>query len=273
MNARRLPLTLPGRAAIVTGAASGIGLALARALAARGVDLALADIDAGRLEAVQAELAQSGRRVVSRVVDVSDDEDVRAAAAAFDVALGPIHLLFNNAGIDMSGTLESLALRDWQTAFGVNVFGVVHGLQHFLPLLRRHGERAHVINTASGAGFWVNREVSMGAYAATKYAVVAVTEALEQELAGTPVGVSLLCPGPVATPIAERSAKASQQLRASIAAGTQPDAVAALVLDAIQRDEFYIFTPTRMAERVRQRNARILQALDRLPSSAAEDPP
>ena len=264
MTSGQAPLQ-PGRTAIVTGAGSGIGLALARALAARGVDLALADIDAQALEAARAELVATGRRVATRVLDVSDDEAVREAAAAFDAALGPIHLLFNNAGIDMSGALASLSLQDWQRAFGVNVFGVVHGLRHFLPLLQRHGERSHVVNTASGAGFWVNADVPMGAYAATKYAVVAISEAIEQELAGTPVGVSVLCPGPVATPIAQRSAHASPQLRASLAAGTAPETVAQLVLDGMNRGEFYIFTPTRMAQRVQQRTARILDALARVP--------
>lgn len=266
MSARRPPLTWQGRAAIITGAASGIGLALARALAARGVDLAIADIDKDALEAARAELAATGRRIIARRVDVSDDEDVRAAAAAFDVALGPIHLLFNNAGIDLSGRLDALSLAEWQCGFGVNVFGVVHGLRHFLPLLRRHGGRAQVVNTASGAGFWVNADAAMGAYAATKFAVVAISEALEHELAGTPVGVCVLCPGPVATGIAARSDRASALLRDSIAAGTAPETVATLLLDAIERDDFYVFTPTRMADGVRKRSARILDAIARVPT-------
>lgn len=266
MSARRPPLAWHGSAAIVTGAASGIGLALARALAARGVDLGVADIDAGALEAARAELAATGRRVVARRVDVSDDEDVRAAAAAFDAAFGSIRLLFNNAGIDVSGRLDALSLAEWQRGFGVNVFGVVHGLRHFLPLLRRHGERAQVVNTASGAGFWVNADAAMGAYAATKFAVVAISEALEHELAGTPVGVSVLCPGPVATAIAARAGRASALLRDSIAAGTAPETVASLVLDAIERDEFYVFTPTRMAEGLRGRTERILEAIARVPA-------
>jgi NAD(P)-dependent dehydrogenase (short-subunit alcohol dehydrogenase family) len=254
-------LPLSGGAAIVTGGASGIGLAIARALAQRGVDLALADVDAAGLESARAELTAQGRRVVTRVVDVSDDEQVRAAALEFDAALGPIHLLFSNAGIDMSGRLDALTLADWQRAFGINVFGVVHGLRHFLPLLQRHGRRAHVVNTASGAGFWMNDAVDMGAYAATKYAVVAISEALERELAGTPVGVSVLCPGPVATPIADRSTHTTAQMRASIAAGTPPDAVAQMLLDAMARGDFFVFTPTGMAPRLQQRHERILDAL------------
>ena len=265
MTTQRAPLLLAGKAAIVTGAASGIGLAIARALVACGADLAIADIDAHGLEAAHAELAATGRRVVSRVLDVRDAGAVAEAAAHFDARLGPIHLLFNNAGIDMSGTLASLSLDDWHRVFDVNVFGVVHGLRYFVPLLQRHGERAHVVNTASGAGFWVNNTVAMGAYAATKYAVVAISEALEQEFAGTPLGVSVLCPGPVATAIAERSPGASAALRASLAAGTAPQDVADWLLAAMAQNEFYVFTPNRMKERLVQRNERILEALDRVP--------
>jgi len=257
------PFAFAGGAAIITGAASGIGLAIASELAARGVDLALADVDAAGLEAARRELATGGRRVVTCVLDIADDDAVRAAAASFDAALGPIHLLFNNAGIDMSGRLDALSLADWQRAFGINVFGVVHGLRHFLPLLQRHGQRAHVVNTASGAGLWVNDAVDMGAYASTKYAVVAISEALERELAGTPVAVSVLCPGPVATPIAQRSPHASAQMRASIAAGTPPETVARLLLDAMARGEFFVFTPTAMGPKLERRHARIMDALAR----------
>jgi len=255
-----------GKSAIITGAASGIGLALAEALAARGAHLALADIDARGLDAARARLESGGRRIVTRVLDVSSDADVRDAASEFEAALGNVHLVFNNAGIDMSGELESLSEEDWRRVFGVNVFGVVHGIRHFLPLLRRHGAPAHIVNTASGAGFWVNRDVSMGAYAATKYSVVALSEALEQELAGTGIGVSVLCPGPVNTPIATNSSQASEQLKASIAAGAAPELVANLTLDAILAGEFYIFSPTRMRPRVEQRFARILDALERAPT-------
>lgn len=254
-----------GKTAIITGAASGIGLALAEALAARGADLALVDVDPQGLDAARDRLASVGRRIRTRVLDVSCEADVRAAAAEFTATLGDVHLVFNNAGIDMSGALASLSEEDWRRAFNVNVFGVIHGIRHFVPLLRRHGEPAHIVNTASGAGFWVNSEIPMGAYAATKACVVALTEALEQELSGTSVGVSVLCPGPVKTSIAERSAYASDQLRTSIAAGATPEAVAKQVLEALCAGEFYIFTPTRMRASLAQRFARILEALDRAP--------
>ncbi|CAG2158388.1 1-deoxy-11-beta-hydroxypentalenate dehydrogenase [Cupriavidus yeoncheonensis] len=255
-----------GKTAIITGAASGIGLALAEALAARGADLALADIDARGLDTARERLETSGRRICTRVLDVSSDSDVRDAASEFEAALGKVHLVFNNAGIDMSGELASLSEEDWRRVFGVNVFGVVHGIRHFLPLLRHHGEPAHIINTASGAGFWVNRDFSMGAYAATKYSVVALSEALEQELSGTGIGVSVLCPGPVNTPIAEHSSHTSELFKATIAAGAAPELVANLTLEAIRSGEFYIFSPTRMRPRVEQRFARILDALERAPA-------
>uniref|UniRef100_UPI003F49A127 SDR family NAD(P)-dependent oxidoreductase n=1 Tax=Cupriavidus necator TaxID=106590 RepID=UPI003F49A127 len=255
-----------GKTAIITGAASGIGLALAEALAARGADLALADIDAHGLDAARTRLASTGRRICTRVLDVSSDGDVCDAAAEFEAQLGRIHLVFNNAGVDMSGELASLSVQDWTRAFGINVFGVIHGIRHFLPLLRRHGEPAHFVTTASGAGFWVNSDFPMGAYAATKYSVVALSEALEQELRGTGIGVSVLCPGPVKTPIAERSSHASESFRASVAAGTPPGLVASQALEAIQSGDFYIFTPTRMRPRLEARFARILDALERAPT-------
>lgn len=262
----RTTLQFAGSAAIVTGAASGIGLAIARELAARGTDLAIADIDAKGLDAAHAELARTGRRVISQVLDVGNDGAVADAASRFGAHFGTIHLLFNNAGIDVSGKLAALALEDWHKAFEVNVFGLIHGIRHFLPLLQQHGDRAHVVNTASGMGFWVNPD--LGAYSATKYAVVAMSEALELELAGTPVGVSVLCPGPVATPFAERSSHASDRLRASLAGGVSAAAVARWVLQEIARDEFYVFTPTRNAVGLEQRTARIRAAIARL--SAAD---
>jgi NAD(P)-dependent dehydrogenase (short-subunit alcohol dehydrogenase family) len=252
-----------GHAAIITGAASGIGLALARALAAKGVDLALADVDAAGLVAAQRELASHGVRVLTQILDVSDPLAVQQAADAFAIALGDIHLLFNNAGIEMTGAFDTLEMQDWRRTFEVNVFGVANGIRHFVPLLRRHGGRAHVVNTASTAGFWVNGNMHMPAYSASKYAVVAISEGLEQELHGTPIGVSVLCPGPVATAIAERSSRASEQLRAAVASGTTAERAAEITLAGIEQGEFFIFTPNQIEPRVRERAERILSAMHR----------
>jgi len=252
--------TFKGKGAIVTGAASGIGLALARALAQSGANVALADIDAEGLEKARAELARNGTKIVAKTLDVADDAAVQAAAAFFETQLGRIHLVFNNAGIEMSGPLASLEEADWQRLFAVNTFGVIHGIRHFVPLVRRHGEGGHVVNTASIGGLQVNRDFRLGPYAATKYAVVALSEALEQDLEGSGIGVSVLCPGSVATRIAESSRRPNAALRAAVAAGMTPDAVAERVLRAIRDREFYVFTHTELKPKLEARFRRILEA-------------
>jgi NAD(P)-dependent dehydrogenase (short-subunit alcohol dehydrogenase family) len=256
--------TFKGKGAIVTGAASGIGLGLARALARSGANVALADIDAEGLEKARAELARNGTKIVAQTLDVADESAVRAAAAEFEAQLGKVHLLFNNAGVEMSGALESLETRDWQWLLGVNVFGVIHGIRHFLPLLRRHGEGGHVVNTASIGGLQVNRDFRLGPYAMTKYAVVALSEALEQDLEGSGIGVSVLCPGSVATRIAESSRRPNAALRAAVAAGMTPGAVAERVLRAIRDREFYVFTHTELKPKLEARFRRILEAFSRI---------
>ena len=252
--------TFQGKGAIVTGAASGIGRGIARALAKAGADVALADIDARGLEGACAELASFGRRVYSRVVDVADEAAVREAAAEFEARLGRVHLVFNNAGVEMSGALESLETRDWQQLIGVNVYGVIHGIRHFVPLLRRHAEGGHVVNTASIGGLQVNRDFRLGPYAMTKYAVVALSEALEQDLEGSNIGVSVLCPASVATRIAERSRTPNAALRAAVAAGLPPEAVGERVLRAVREREFYIFTHAESKAKLEARFRRILDA-------------
>lgn len=250
-----------GKGAIVTGAASGIGLGIARALARAGAKLALADIDAARLDSVCAELGAHGR-----LVDVADDAAVRVAAEDFAARLGKVHYVFNNAGVELSGALESVPERDWDWLIGVNVYGVIHGIAHFVPLIRRHGEGGHVVNTASIGGFQVNRELRLGPYAMTKYAVVALSEALEQDLEGSNIGVSVLCPAAVATRIAENPRRPNASLRAAVAAGMAPDAVGERVLGAIRAREFYVFTHAAPKAWLEARFARVLGAFDRVPA-------
>lgn len=259
-----------GQNAIITGAASGIGLELAHELAARGVNVALVDIDEASLDVVCAELIKLGVQVFTRVVDISDEDQVLEAARAIGESFGHIQLLFNNAGMEMSGPVTTLPMRDWRRVFDVNVFGIVHGLKHFLPLLQEHGEAAHVVNTASSAGFWTNPALAMGAYGATKYAAIAISEALEIELQGTPVGVSVLCPGAVATAIATRSKHASQQLKDALALGSSPQLAAQLALEGVERGDFFIFTPNAIEDAIGARHARVLAALHRVPGGGAD---
>ncbi len=266
-----------GKGAVVTGAASGIGLGIARSLAGAGCYVALLDIESDALERARAELAAKGARVFARRTDVSDAADMALAAQEIEEALGKVHLLFNNAGVEIGGTrLEDLSDADWQWLFGVNVFGVINGVRRFVPLLRKHGEPAHVVNTASLAGFWVNPDFRLGPYAATKYAVVALSEGLEQDFAGSNIGVSVLCPGAVNTGITrsgrnrpERFGGAYERagtegLQAALAQGLTGDQVGARVLRAIRDREFYVFTHEAPKKWFEARFARVLAAFARV---------
>ena len=268
---------LKGKAAIVTGAASGIGLGIARSLAKAGADVVLADIEADALEQAQRQVAAFGVRAYARRLDVSDRDAVRAAAPEFESLLGKVHLVFNNAGVELGGrTLESVEEREWDWIIGVNILGVINGIRHFTPLVRRHGEGGHVVNTASIGGFQVNREFRLGPYSMTKYAVVALSEALEQDLEGSNIGVSVLCPGPVNTRIGESARnrperfggpyaqKRNEKLAAALAQGMTGDEVGERVLRAIRDREFYIFTHREPKAWIEARFARILDAFSRV---------
>jgi NAD(P)-dependent dehydrogenase (short-subunit alcohol dehydrogenase family) len=268
---------LTGKTALVTGAASGIGLGIAGALAEAGMHLVLADLRPDPLEQARAAIAATGARVISVVTDVSDPDSVAAAGAATEQAFGRLHVLVNNAGVAMHGIpVEQAPPETWRRVIGVNVMGVIHGIHALVPLIRRHGEGGHVVNTASISGFFVREGRHQGGYAMTKYAVVALSEALEQETAGSGIGVSVLCPGPVRTPFfaaAVRPNAATARPAASNTDGATPSAgfagriepasVGARVVHAIRHDEFYIFTHTDERAVVQARHARIAAAFDR----------
>jgi NAD(P)-dependent dehydrogenase (short-subunit alcohol dehydrogenase family) len=269
---------LSGRAAFVTGAASGIGLAIARHLAKADVSVVLGDIRADLVESAAAEVRSLGGNAVPVVVDVSDRASVAAAADFAEREVGNIHILANNAGVAMHGVpVESIAASDWDWVIGVNVYGVIHGIQTFLPRMRGHGEGGHIVNTASIAGFQVNPAFLTGAYSMTKYAVVALSEALEQELAGSGIGVSVLCPAAVATSLHFSERNRPERLggptvRAGnhflgelIGEGLPPDAIGARVVEAIAAGEFYIFTHAESRALLEKRHRRIEAAFDRLP--------
>ena len=191
---------LAGRTAIVTGAASGIGLGMARAFAQVGMNVALCDIRQAPLDWALAEVRGLGARAIAIVTDVSERASVERAAAEAERELGRIHVACNNAGVAMHGvSIETLPAADWDWVIGVNVYGVIHGIQTFVPRIRAHGDGGHVVNTASIGGFQVHPGWHTGAYSMTKYAVVALSEALDQDLGGSGIGVSVLCPAAVAT--------------------------------------------------------------------------
>lgn len=264
---------LRGRTAVITGAGSGIGRGMARAFAAEGMQLAVCDIRADALADTVAEIAASGGHALPVTVDVSDSASVAAAAARIAAELGDIHVLCNNAGIAMHGVaVADVAEADWDWVIGVNLRGVINGVHHFLPYLRAHGEAAHIVNTASIGGFQVNPNFHTGPYSMTKYAVVAISEALEHELAGSNVGVSVLAPASVATGIYHSARARPERLGPGqdhpkqlelddlIRDGWEPERVGRRVAHAIKTGEFYIFTHIATQPRIEQRHARIQHA-------------
>jgi NAD(P)-dependent dehydrogenase (short-subunit alcohol dehydrogenase family) len=248
---------LSGRVAVVTGAASGIGLALARRLGAEGMRVVLADIEAGALERAAKQLAAAGVEALAVRCDVSRAEDVDALARRALDAFGTVHLVCNNAGVFVGGNSWEVPIADWNWVLGVNFWGVVHGLRSFVPLLLAHGEDAHIVNTASMAGL-----VSLpftAPYCVSKHAVVTLSESLHHELTlrGGKVGVSVLCPEVVATNIGDcarnrpagagrAAAETPEQalvrgaLEKSIEQGVAPEAIAERVLRAVRERRFYV---------------------------------
>ncbi len=199
-----------GRTAVITGAASGIGLELARRAAAEGMKLVLADIDAERLEAAVAGLGVAPADVLAQRTDVSREDDVKALADAAFERFGGVHLLCNNAGVGLTRVSWELSTADWNWVLGVDLWSVIHGVQHFVPRMLQQAEGGHVVNTSSVAGLLSTP--GMAAYNVAKHGVVTLSETLYGELlaAKAKVGVSLLCPAWVPTAIHE-SARNRQQ--------------------------------------------------------------
>ncbi|HEX6519139.1 MAG TPA: SDR family NAD(P)-dependent oxidoreductase [Streptosporangiaceae bacterium] len=256
---------LAGKVAVVTGAASGIGLALSRRLGADGMRVMMADVDEPMLASAAENLAAEGIKAASLVTDVSDADSVDALAQATLEHFGAVHVVCNNAGVSHGGPIWQIPLPTWNWTVGVNLFGVVHGIRSFVPRLISQQE-GHIVNTASMAGLltppW------MSAYSATKHAVVAMSETLYHELAaiGSPVGVSVLCPGTVRTHIHEAFSKWPARygprpvveddpeiadwrrgLGSKIESGLDPAVVATAVRDAIIGNRFWILTHPEMA--------------------------
>jgi NAD(P)-dependent dehydrogenase (short-subunit alcohol dehydrogenase family) len=246
------------RVAVVTGAASGIGLASATVFAEQGMKVVLADIQQESLDAAVANLQRAGHDVIGVRTDVSKYEHIQQLAERAMAAYGKVNIVHNNAGVLRAGTLEELTIEDWQWVLGVDLWSVIYGVKVFLPLLRKAGE-GHIINTASTAGLQATPNI--GPYNVAKFGVVALTETLRLELdaAGAAIGASVLCPGAVQTRIGDsernraatgfaegRDSDTAQAFKDSVApfieAGIAPADVAAMMIAAIRNNDFWILT-------------------------------
>lgn len=263
--------TLRGKTAAVTGAASGLGRAMALAFADEGMNLALADVDEKGLVLTKEQIEKKGVKASAMRVDVAKGADVDAFAAS----LKEVHVVCNNAGVSPVGPLWENTTADWQWALGVNLWGVIHGVRAFVPRLVAQGE-GHVVNTASVAG--LISPPGMGIYNVTKHAVVALSESLHHDLRvqGSPVGVSVLCPAYVPTGISnsernrpqelanpalsERQKALKENLKKAVSSGKlTADDVARAVVAAIKEKRFYILTHPRIKGAIQARMEDVLQ--------------
>jgi NAD(P)-dependent dehydrogenase (short-subunit alcohol dehydrogenase family) len=267
---------LAGKIAVVTGGASGIGLELARRAAAARMKVVLADIEDGPLAAAADALARSGTEVLAVRTDVRSAESVDALAMRVKERFGTVHLVFNNAGVGgVRCNAWEASVKDWEWVLGVNVWGVIHGLRAFTPMMLAHGEEAHIVNTASAAGFVAMAHTAP--YAVSKHSVVVLSEVLRHDLQAQKanVGVSVLCPAFVPTNIwnADRNRPADlierseseadradkEAIKAILDKGKVTAAqVAALAFDAVRDDRFYVFPHPRILDTVRTRMDDIL---------------
>lgn len=258
---------LTGKVAVITGAGSGIGRALALHCAGLGMKLTLLDLHSHGLEETRAEIPSGRDAVLLRRCDVADPMSVEAAASAVYDAFGGVDLLFNNAGVFTGGPVWKAAPEEWHWQFGVNVMGVANGLRSFVPRMLEQGRGGHIINTSSMGGHVALRGI--GVYCATKHAVVAISEALYHDLraAGSDIGVSVLCPAFVKTGIAESrhrpaalgdlpaeaDALLAETRHAMEAARLSPADVARITLEGVQRGDFYIFPHAKAKIGIEQR--------------------
>jgi NAD(P)-dependent dehydrogenase (short-subunit alcohol dehydrogenase family) len=272
---------LSGKTAFVTGGASGIGFALVRAFAEAGMKVMLADIETEALAAAVGSLHEFGRDVRGVTCDVADPVSVEHAAQASYDAFGNVHVVCNNAGVAAPGGIDNISLDNWRWVLDVNLMGVIHGIHAFLPHIRSHGEGGHVVNTASMAGMM--NGLGFSPYAASKFAVVSISEGLAMRLKPLGIGVTVLCPGFVRTRITESARNRAERygpaqtpdpaspagaladhISQLVRSGLDPSVVAAQVLTAIRENKLYVFTHTGAEWRteLKERFDSILRAMD-----------
>lgn len=238
---------LAGKTAVVTGAASGIGLAVAEAFVAQSMQVVLVDFDEDLLGRVEARLAAAGAATLSAVADVRDPDAVERVAEIAVERFGTLHVAVNNAGVVTGGTSWELSLDDWHRVIDTNLWGVIHGIRSFVPRIVASGAEGHVVNVASMAA--VLPRAGIAPYVVAKHGVLGLTDVLRAELeaAGAPVGASVVMPGMIRTAL-------------NPIGTVEPETVARNVLDAIRHDRPYVFTDDHHVEPVEERLRAILSA-------------
>ena len=266
-----------GKVAFVTGGASGIGLAMARSFSAAGMKVAIADIEEQALAQAQAYFAPSNAEVIALRVDVTDRDAMAHAADETERAFGKVHVVCNNAGVAVAGPMEKMSYADWDWVVGVNLHGVINGVQTFARRIMAHGEGGHFVNTSSLAGQVAVPGFSV--YNTTKFAVVGLSETMRAEFAAHDIGVSVLCPGFVNTNIFASERNRPDGLRTQSDSAPQPmnietyaayldsmldpSIVGDMTLHAIQHDDAYIFPHPEIAAGVSGRLADIQASVER----------
>ena len=274
-----------GEVAFVTGAASGIGLAMARSFAAAGMQVALADIEEDALQRAHASFGPGNANTIALPLDVTDRDAMAEAADRTERAFGKVHVLCNNAGVGISASFADHAYEDWDWVLGVNLQGVINGVTTFVPRIAAHGEGGHVVNTASMAGLLAFGRA--GVYNTTKYAVLGMSEAMRADLADQDIGVSVLCPGFVNTGIFASGRNRPDALSAAtdnatmdlddpedpevdaetreamLAGMIEPDVVGDMVLHAVRKNEAFIFSHPDFEPFVDARHAEMVASFER----------
>src|ERR1700749_884040 len=270
-----------GKAAFITGGAGGIGLAMARALGQRGMKVAIADVEAESCARAVEALRREGITAIGTTCDVSDREALAEAARRTFAEFGKVHVLCNNAGVSRAGPVESIAASDWEWVIGVNLKGLVHGLQLFLSHMKAHREEGHIVNTASING--VAGVALAGPYSATKFAVVGLSKVLAAELQDTAIGVSVLCPswvktrmldngrnrpsrfgGPIKLDADNANAERNERYAKALESGLDPARVAQLVIGAIEARRLFVFTHAETRAAVERGYGLMMQGFDGL---------
>ena len=262
--------SLNGRVAVVTGGASGIGRELCLGFARAGARVVVADVDEAGMDGTVAAVAQAGSEAIRVRTDVSRLDDVQTLADRAFAQWGAVHVLCNNAGVGVNGGLESATHQDWEWVIGVNLWGVIHGTEAFVPRMIAGREPGHIVNTASMAGLIASQ--GLGIYNTTKYAVVGLSETLQKDLRPYGIGVSVLCPMGVATAIGDSERNRPAHLRSPgrqptrdiqlIGRTLTPAHVAGQVLRAILANRLYIITHEEGLDPLRRRFLRLERAVE-----------